>query len=97
MPYVINLNKTSDKKCKCGSWRAHWVKISKRKLEKCAVSGCDEKNLDNIIGAHVKQVDSRKHYIIPICKKHNKTEGKFYVSMFFALSFVPANIKNTCG
>jgi len=67
-----NLNGTSDKDCKCGSWLAHWKSFTKASsTPKCHVVGC---NSLAEVGAHVilPKLDNesfrKRNYIAPMCK-----------------------------
>lgn len=95
-----NLNGTSDKNCKCGSWLDHWKTFAKvSSTPKCHVAGC---NSSAEVGAHVilpklENESLRKlNYIAPMCKSHNSqpdTEFKSKPDSFF----VSANKALTCG
>lgn len=91
---VKNLNYTSHKRCKCGSWIQHWHNFSGRVATQCKAKGCSN---DATVGAHVIKVNStdKYHYIIPFCHPHNKNDnteieinGKEYL--------VSANVSLTC-
>jgi len=95
---VHNINGTSDNKCKCGSWRAHWEKFNEARDPWpicCSAYGCFDAAA---VGAHVqKENGSGKWYIIPFCNKHNGPE--FYgksIEVSDGTSFAPANRKETC-
>ncbi len=55
----------------CGSWIKHWEKLANKTNSGCGVQGCSTKT--KIEGGHVIRCDSDddKHYIIPLCDKHN--------------------------
>ena len=95
---VHNINGTSDNKCRCGSWEAHWEKFNeyKRSWPKyCSESTCLERAS---VGAHVqKEAGTNKWYIIPLCAKHNgpKFHGES-IEVSASTSFAPANRKETC-
>ena len=95
---VHNINGTSDNKCKCGSWEAHWEKFNEYKRpwpKYCSESACLE---IASVGAHVqKEVGTNKWYIIPLCAKHNgpKFHGKS-IEVSASTSFAPANREETC-
>ena len=92
---VNNINGTSSNTCKCGSWLKHWVKYSNASLPVyCVESTCT--NAPEV-GAHVQKDGStdRSWYIIPLCKTHNaKTNQSLTVG---SVTFVSANVSNTCG
>jgi len=97
MAYVKNLNYTSDKYCKCGSWITHWEKHSKQKANMCSVYNCEDTDL---VGAHVKKLDDDNDYIIPLCRKHNgvKKGEILNINVFIYLGLmVSANVAETCG
>lgn len=95
---VHNINGTSDNKCKCGSWKAHWEKFNEHKNtwpKYCAAYGCLE---SATVGAHVqKDIGTNKWFIIPFCNKHNGPEfqGKS-IEVSAGTSLAPANRKETC-
>ena len=95
---VHNINGTSDNKCKCGSWKAHWEKFNEGKdtwPTYCSVYGCLE---TATVGAHVqKETDSNKWFIIPFCDKHNGPEFKGEsIDVPDYTSFASANRSETC-
>ncbi|MGN0855307.1 MAG: hypothetical protein ACI4R9_07295 [Kiritimatiellia bacterium] len=94
---VHNINGTSDNKCKCGSWRAHWEKFNERSLAWPRI--CSEKSCINppTLGAHVQKENfsTAKWYIIPFCDKHNKCVGES-LDVREGTSFAPANRSETC-
>lgn len=92
---VNNINGTSDYKCNCASWLAHWEKFSGLSIDYCPAKGCLEKEL---VGAHVqKDSDTDKSwYIIPLCRKHNGETGKS-LTVSNSCTLVSANVNNTCG
>lgn len=92
---IKNVNGTSDKDCKCGTWIDHWKNFSHKSLPTtCPEVSCSDKDL---VGAHVQLADStnEKWHIIPLCKKHNGEKGKTLTVIDTAL--VPANKAETCG
>ena len=93
---VNNVNGTSERTCRCGSWLDHWKKFSNQSgFTYCAVDGCNKKS---DVGAHV-QKDSlydKKWYIIPFCREHNGETGKS-LTIIDTLVLVPANVSETCG
>lgn len=91
---IRNINGTSDTKCRCGSWLAHWKKFSGQYIEYCQANGCIKKDL---VGAHVQEGDGstdQKWYIYPLCVDHNSYNGELDVSDSYEL--VSANKKETC-
>ncbi len=93
---VRNINGTSDKTCKCGSWLNHWKKYSSKKLPLfCSAAGCFEKST---VGAHVLKDNSNDKgwYIIPLCNSHNALQGES-LTVISTITFVSANVSQTCG
>jgi hypothetical protein len=91
---IRNINGTSQKKCKCGSWLKHWENFSKQIANFFPVENCLEMDL---VGAHVQKDDpkDKNWYIYPLCEKHNAAKGKsFEVSDTYEL--VSANVRKTC-
>ncbi|MCK7511822.1 MAG: hypothetical protein MZV70_52425 [Desulfobacterales bacterium] len=73
---IRNINGTSQKICKCGSWLNHWVNYSGQPVPSyCPEKSCTEKEL---VGAHVQQEssDDNDWYIYPLCKKHSEATGQ---------------------
>lgn len=92
--YYKNKNGTAERKCKCGSWKQHWLNFSGEKWpEKCSVWGC---NNTATLGAHVYSVaSSTAEYIIPACDSCNKRSDEFQLSSF--TKKVSANQSKTCN
>ena len=96
MKKVKNINGTSTRTCKCGSWLQHWENFSGQSLPRyCPEVGCIEKPA---VGAHVQKdsATDRSWYIVPLCKTHNaKTRESLYISD--SIELVSANVSETCG
>jgi len=97
---VHNINGTSDNKCKCGTWKAHWEKYNEYGANWpicCSEKNCIERAT---VGAHVqKEVGYDKNwYIIPLCDEHN---GPGFhgasIEISDGTSFASANQSETCG
>ena len=91
---VFNINGTSDNDCKCGSWKAHWIKFSGKDWP----TYCCEKSCTNppTVGAHVEKVNgSNSWYIVPLCAKHNKATNE--MELYGNPTLVTANRGLTCG
>ena len=89
-----NKHKTTDRKCKCGSWKQHWIKYSLENWPKvCSVDGCNNKAT---LGAHIFNSDcgERDEYIIPACDSCNKLDDMF--SLKTETILVSANKSKTC-
>jgi hypothetical protein len=93
---VVNINGTSAKPCKCGSWLDHWKNASGRSLAKyCPEANCIE---TPEVGAHVQKDSStdRNWYIVPLCRTHNAETGhSLVISDSTRLVSVDAN--ESCG
>lgn len=92
---VKNINGTSERDCKCGSWLEHWKKFSRAALPSwCCEKSCISKPT---LGAHVQKDDpsDRGWYIVPLCDEHNKQRTSLELSE--AAILVSANVGHTCG
>lgn len=91
---VKNINGTSNKTCKCGSWIKHWRNFSGQTANQCRASGCSETAPH---GAHVqKNVSGNTNwYIVPLCRKHNHVAG--LIELLTGTNLVSANVNLTCG
>ena len=93
---VININGTSDKTCKCGSWLEHWKKFSGQSLPPfCPEVTCVQKPE---VGAHVQKESTtdKSWYIVPLCKTHNAKTGQS-LEISDSIKLVSANVSETCG
>ncbi len=99
---VKNLNGTSDNKCKCGSWIAHWSKYNPFGSERaiCVVSGCSN---DARAGAHVQlknEGTDNSWYIVPFCSAHNNHMNTDEMPLKPGVTIAHlarANVSLTCG
>ncbi len=93
---VNNINGTSQRTCKCGSWLQHWKNYSGQNLP----TYCPEKSCINKpeVGAHVQKDSStdRSWYIVPLCTKHNAATGKS-LDLVDSIKLASANVEATCG
>lgn len=70
-----NKNGTSERSCKCGSWKAHWENNSSNPWpSSCCVSDCDG---IAEVGAHVINPNCRGEWIVPLCKGYNNRTDTF--------------------
>jgi hypothetical protein len=93
---VNNINGTSGKTCKCGSWLNHWKNFSGQSLPSyCPEVKCMQKTE---VGAHAQKDSSTdtNWYIIPLCKTHNAETGKSLYIMD-RMKLVSANVSQTCS
>jgi hypothetical protein len=90
---VKNLNGTTQRTCKCGSWLKHWENFGGCFATICSVDGC---NNDAEVGGHVQKVGSdNKWYIIPLCKSCNNKRGE-ELEIDDNTELVSANVSETC-
>jgi len=95
MQEIHNVNGTSGKTCKCGSWLDHWKNYSGESAPiYCPVAECVEEEL---VGAHVQKnsLADESWYIVPLCRTHNAAKGKSLTIAEYKL--VTANVSLTCG
>jgi len=93
---VRNINGTSDRTCKCGSWLDHWRKFSGQPLSSyCSETACIQKPE---LGAHVQKesLTDSSWYIVPLCRQHNGQTGKS-LTISDSVTLVSANVADTCG
>jgi len=93
---VRNINGTSDKTCKCGSWFDHWKKFSGQSVPiYCPESKCVKKPE---VGAHVQKdsITDSNWYIVPLCNVHNAETDKS-LDISDSVKLVSANVSETCG
>ncbi len=94
---VRNINGTSDNKCKCKSWLAHWkLGTNKKGFIPCSVYGCSRRAE---VGAHVLVTDGRSNWqwwIAPFCKKHNHKSNTDEMYLKIGVELISANVQNTC-
>lgn len=82
-----NKNGTSERTCKCGSWKEHWVRNSQPQWPlRCSVSNCIN---HAEVGAHVINSDVNGEWIVPLCIACNNRTGEF--SLKDGVTLVPAN------
>ena len=89
-----NKKGTTNRSCKCGSWKQHWINFSGKPWPtKCSISGC---NGTADVGAHIINSDEDVHgeYIVPACYSCNQVDGEFDLKEHVTL--VSANKQNTC-
>ena len=93
---VNNINGTSQRTCKCGSWLDHWKNYSGQSLPPhCSEKTCYDKPE---VGAHVQKDSSsdRSWYIVPLCSTHNAETGKS-LELVKSIGLASANVAATCG
>ena len=83
---------TSDRGCKCGTWKDHWIKFSKKPWPaSCSVKNC---GASPTLGAHVINPDVAGERIIPMCDSCNKVSDTF--TLKGEVSVPSANKSETC-
>lgn len=83
---------TSERECKCGSWKQHWINYSHKDWPKsCSVESCTSAPT---LGAHVIHSKLVGERIVPMCDACNKLEDKFAIKS--GVSFPSANKSQTC-
>jgi hypothetical protein len=90
---VININKTLENTCRCGSWLQHWIKFSGRQTGICNAFGCFRSDL---AGALVQKDTSydMDWYVIPFCTLHNGST--IPIEVVSGTVLVPVNKQMTC-
>ena len=90
---VYNVKGTAERACSCGSWKNHWVKVSKKEWPVfCSESACLN---EAEVGAHVCIERGGQTYIIPLCHEHNMVDGP--IDILEDTVMVSANVSETCG
>lgn len=88
-----NKGGTGKRTCKCGSWKNHWLKFSKKPWpSQCSVYGCTN---PPTLGAHIINTNVIGEKIVPMCESCNKLSGVF--DLKGGITLVEANVANTCG
>ena len=93
---VKNINGTSSRICKCGSWLNHWRNFSGQLLHSfCSEVTCMQ---SSEVGAHVQKdsATDKSWYIVPLCKEHNARTGDS-INIIEGINLVSANVNVTCG
>ena len=92
---VKNINGTSSRICKCGSWLNHWRNFSGQLLSSfCSEVTCMQ---GAEVGAHVQKdsATDKSWYIVPLCKEHNAGTGDS-INIIEGIKLVSANVSETC-
>jgi hypothetical protein len=88
-----NKNGTSERDCKCGSWKQHWINNSGEEWPKiCSVKGCSN---TASLGAHVINASEKGEWIVPTCESCNSKRNVEF-DLKGGMTIVPANISKTC-
>lgn len=83
---------TSDRACKCGTWKDHWAKYAgKNWPEVCSVATCS--NIATL-GAHIANSDVDGERIVPMCDSCNKLGGT--ITLKGSIRVPRANRSETC-
>jgi len=87
-----NKGGTSTRKCKCGSWKQHWINASGKSWPSfCSVKGCTSKPA---LGGHVYNSKVSGEKIIPMCNSCNNKTDAFDINT--GVTLVSANKSETC-
>jgi len=91
---VKNINGTSQRSCRCGSWLQHWHNYSGQTATICRALGCGN---PVSAGAHVQKdvLYDSSWYIVPFCASHNHSSGS--IEIVAGTVLVSANKSQTCG
>ena len=87
-----NKKGTSNRSCKCGTWKQHWINNSLEPWpDKCSIKNC---NNSATLGAHIINSKVEGEKIVPACDSCNKLSGEF--SLKGGITLVSANKLKTC-
>ena len=87
-----NKNGTSDRNCKCGSWKQHWLNNSGKYWPTyCSIENC---NNSATLGAHIINSNVTGEKIVPACDSCNKLSYEF--NLKGGIEVVSANKSDTC-
>lgn len=88
-----NKKGTEDRKCRCGSWKNHWLNFTKLDWPStCSVSGC---NNTPTIRAHIYKEVETGEWIEPFSITCNQLTRKFDLKE--NIDFASANKSMTCN
>jgi hypothetical protein len=94
--FVRNLNGTSGRRCRCGTWIDHWRRFSNGARITCARLECQN---SAILGAHVQIVDrryGRDWWIVPLCYACNNRMNDQTMHIDRRTIMISANVRFTC-
>jgi hypothetical protein len=87
-----NKSGTADRACVCGTWKQHWINISKKSWpSSCSINSC---YAAPTLGGHVINPDVGGERIAPLCDSCNKLAGIFTLKV--NVSVPSANKSQTC-
>ncbi len=87
-----NKKGTSERNCKCGPWKQHWLNFSKEEWpKKCCIKDCPK---PATLGAHIYNSKEAGEWIVPACDSCNKRSDEF--SIIPRTTLVSANKQKTC-
>lgn len=78
---VKNLNGTTkNKPVNDKTWLEGWMRVKGvNSIVSCSNFTCICSNMLDLVGAHVKKLDSNEHYIVPLCKScNNKSSNEIF-------------------
>lgn len=91
---IKNINGAGDRACQCGSWLAHWQRLSGRRAAICAEVNCEAAAC---AGALVMKDDGGDNwFVIPLCREHNALTGQ-ELEVVDAATMVSAETGAACG
>ncbi len=66
---------TADQSCRCGSWKLHWIRHSKRDWPStCSNADCHKKPTQ---GSHLRWLSGSRAQIVPLCDSCSKLTERF--------------------
>lgn len=87
-----NKGGTAERACVCGTWKQHWINISKKTWPaSCSVDKCSS---SPTLGGHVINPSVDGERIVPLCDSCNKLDGTF--TLKGSVSVPSANKSQTC-
>lgn len=87
-----NKGGTSERSCVCGTWKQHWINLSKKSWPSmCSVEGCSSAPT---LGGHVINKSVSGERIVPLCDSCNKITGTF--TLKGGVNVPSANRAETC-
>lgn len=87
-----NKKGTSDRGCRCGTWKDHWMNYAKQAWpSSCSVDGCAQKPT---LGGHVINKSVTGERIVPLCDSCNKRSDEFALKE--GVTVTNANKQETC-
>ena len=93
---VKNINGMGSGACACGSWLAHWKRVSQEFIPIfCSEQKCPEKPTAGALVQKDSPSDN-SWYVIPLCKGHAAKTGQS-ITINDNVTLVPAKATEACG